>query len=285
MIILEFETGFIFFWTRPLESNTSIKWSWNSEDKVDEECWRIMSAGQLRTWIRWTENHRKSWNIISRNYPLKRRGQSWQRMWLNRGSRTWAHRASCTGGLKNGQSWRRMLTNDVGRSVEDLNQVNWNHRKSWNMISRNCPLKNEDKVDKEFANVHLQFSIDESACKSTGGRPWIKDVLHGSQALVFMFTLTIARISWLRPHSEKQITVWANHIKDEMNLHQSFLVLRTYLCSTSLRGYKYTLPKVQSSQHRFFCWKGCPKIIGWFNIQGPDYNIKCAKLSANIAIL
>ena len=34
-----------------------------------------------------------------------------------------------------------------------------------------------------------------------------------------------------------------------------------------------TLPKVQSSQHRFFCWKGCLKIIGWFNIQGPAVNI------------
>ncbi len=34
----------------------------------------------------------------------------------------------------------------------------------------------------------------------------------------------------------------------------------------------YTLPKVQSSQHRFFCWKGCLKIIGWFNIQGPAVN-------------
>ncbi len=33
---------------------------------------------------------------------------------------------------------------------------------------------------------------------------------------------------------------------------------------------RYTLPKVQSSQHRFFCWNGCLKIIGWFNIQGPD---------------
>ena len=31
-----------------------------------------------------------------------------------------------------------------------------------------------------------------------------------------------------------------------------------------------TLPKVQSSQHIFFCWKGCLKIIGRFNIQGPD---------------
>ncbi len=33
-----------------------------------------------------------------------------------------------------------------------------------------------------------------------------------------------------------------------------------------------TLPKVQSSQHRFFCWNGCLWIICWFNIKGPDVN-------------
>ncbi len=41
----------------------------------------------------------------------------------------------------------------------------------------------------------------------------------------------------------------------------------------------YTLPKVQSSQHRFFCWNGCLKIIGWFNIQGPD--VKSTPLESN----
>ncbi len=29
--------------------------------------------------------------------------------------------------------------------------------------------------------------------------------------------------------------------------------------------YGHTLPKVQSSQHSFFCWNSCLKIIGWFN--------------------
>ena len=38
------------------------------------------------------------------------------------------------------------------------------------------------------------------------------------------------------------------------------------------RGRKtnYTLPKVQSSQHRFICLIGCLKIIVWFNILGSD---------------
>ena len=45
-----------------------------------------------------------------------------------------------------------------------------------------------------------------------------------------------------------------------------------------------TLPKVQSSQHRFLCWKGCLKIIGWFNIQGPDVKSMLVHLAVNAKV-
>ncbi len=45
-----------------------------------------------------------------------------------------------------------------------------------------------------------------------------------------------------------------------------------------------TLPKVQSSQLRFFCWIGCLKIIGWFNIQGLDVNSMLVHLAVNVQV-
>ncbi len=77
-------------------------------------------------------------------------------------------------------------------------------------------------------------------------------------------------------------------VKKKCNLTLVWAHLPISLKSTTIWSHlricghiRHTLPKVQSSQHRFFCWKGCLKIIGWFNIQGPAVKSMVVHLAVN----
>ena len=48
------------------------------------------------------------------------------------------------------------------------------------------------------------------------------------------------------------------------------IVMRHDIISPDNQDRWISILKVQSSEHRFFCWKGCLKIIGWFHNQGSD---------------
>ncbi len=104
---------------------------------------------------------------------------------------------------------------------------------------------------------------------------------------IHIATIKVSKCTFINGLS-KMDTLWLASINfdwpekyrpERLNLY--WLNLQSLITSFSY----YTLPKVQSSQHRFFCWKGCLKIIGWFNIQWPYVKSMVAHLTVNVQSL